>query len=684
MTYPVQAAGTDDGERHQQHLHAVQSAGPRGVAESIGDERFLLASLVLEPGSVFDAEAHEPGEFVELLDNITEAEGVLKALRARTEVSLADSYIVRRRAEARAQAAHEADAVPSQTKIDQVAEKTASRDISMITRSSPSSAGRSLASSRRLVESMPEMLTALTTGKVTSETAYDSARSTAVLDPFARRQVDELLGKRLPDMDGAGRGRWKHAITAAIEAVDAQGESGRHLRARRERNVTVRRGEHGMATLTSRMPAVDAVLMRKRLSLEAERLRTLGDRRGHQAIMADLLSDTVLGREGELEPVTLDVGLIITDRALFNPKHGDVAHIEGYGPVPAEAVREQLRSATQEPSDPDQDSYGPDGPALRAVLRRLYTHPATGELVAVESEARAFPEKLARFLRIRDTTCRGPFCDAPARQRDHIIPHARGGPTSVENGQDTCAHCNQKEEHLRAVRRTGRPGHRVEWISHAGTRRVTAPTPLIAPETQAWRQPDVGGSNAPAAPQATALQASEEQTPAPQTSEPTAHEERRQNRTAQRRSVRLHAPDPEDWHAQDPEDQPEGRREPHGTRDEHPSSHKESPQDPEEPLRDPRGPRDPRNQSRGTEEPPPTPTKGHPQSTKQARKRHGPDPKQRRRPLISPRRPSETTDRALLSTKAPEALRHRPGRGRGIPRREGSESGSGDSGAAAS
>src|SRR5690625_7715008 len=83
---------------------------------------------------------------------------------------------------------------------------------------------------------MPETLTALTTGKITSQTAYETARSTAPLEPLARRQVDEVLGERLPDLDGAGRGRWRQAVTAAVEQVDPKGESARHQRARQERN----------------------------------------------------------------------------------------------------------------------------------------------------------------------------------------------------------------------------------------------------------------------------------------------------------------------------------------------------------------------------------------------------------------------------------------------------------------
>src|SRR5699024_6163853 len=133
-------------------------------------------------------------------------------------------------------------------------------------------------------------------------------------------------------------------------------------------------------------------------------------------------------------------------------------------------------------------AMGPDGPALRAVIRRLYTHPLTGELVAVESRARAFPEPLARFIRWRDQVCRGPFCDAPIRQIDHIPPRAAGGGTPLDNAQGLCAHGNGKEQQTRTVRRVGRPateGHSVDWTSRTGTRRTTRPRALTAPEPTA-------------------------------------------------------------------------------------------------------------------------------------------------------------------------------------------------------
>ena len=66
-------------------------------------------------------------------------------------------------------------------------------------------------------------------------------------------------------------------------------------------------------------------------------------------------------------------------------------------------------------------------PAFNPWLRRLYTHPGTGELVAMDSRARLFPPGLRRFIQARDDTCRTPYCDAPIRHLDHIIPWHAGG-----------------------------------------------------------------------------------------------------------------------------------------------------------------------------------------------------------------------------------------------------------------
>jgi hypothetical protein len=81
-----------------------------------------------------------------------------------------------------------------------------------------------------------------------------------------------------------------------------------------------------------------------------------------------------------------------------------------------------------------------------AWLRRLYLDPSTGELAAMDSKSRRFPRALAEFIRIRDQVCRTPYCEAPIRHIDHVVPAVSGGETSAENGQGLCEACNYSKE----------------------------------------------------------------------------------------------------------------------------------------------------------------------------------------------------------------------------------------------
>jgi hypothetical protein len=87
-----------------------------------------------------------------------------------------------------------------------------------------------------------------------------------------------------------------------------------------------------------------------------------------------------------------------------------------------------------------------DAPLAKVWLRRLYTHPGTGALVAMESTSRLFPTELRRFLIYRDQFCRTPWCGAPIRHTDHVLPANRGGPTSADNGQGLCEACNHTKQ----------------------------------------------------------------------------------------------------------------------------------------------------------------------------------------------------------------------------------------------
>jgi hypothetical protein len=107
-----------------------------------------------------------------------------------------------------------------------------------------------------------------------------------------------------------------------------------------------------------------------------------------------------------------------------------------------------------------------------ATLRRLYRHPKSGSLVAMESRSRFFPKGLAAFIGFRDRLCRTPYCDAPIRHRDHATPRNRDGPTSGENGLGVCERCNYTKEAPRwRVSAGDEDGvHTAEFVTPTGAR----------------------------------------------------------------------------------------------------------------------------------------------------------------------------------------------------------------------
>jgi len=147
----------------------------------------------------------------------------------------------------------------------------------------------------------------------------------------------------------------------------------------------------------------------------------------------------------------------MTDRALFSDSD-DPAHLDGYGPIPADLARELVAHAV--------------GNGDQVWLRRLYTHPGTGELVAMDSRQRRFRDGLAQLIRLRDQNCRTPWCDAPIRQSDHAEEAQGGGSTSQSNGQGLCQACNLAKQAAgwRASPVSESLGHEVETTTPTGHR----------------------------------------------------------------------------------------------------------------------------------------------------------------------------------------------------------------------
>ena len=70
--------------------------------------------------------------------------------------------------------------------------------------------------------------------------------------------MDRCLEQRLPEFDGAGTRRWQDAVATIAGELDPEGATLRHRTAHKERHITMRPGQNGMATVSARVSAIDA------------------------------------------------------------------------------------------------------------------------------------------------------------------------------------------------------------------------------------------------------------------------------------------------------------------------------------------------------------------------------------------------------------------------------------------
>jgi hypothetical protein len=339
-------------------------------------------------------------------------------------------------------------------------------EVALARRDSPARGGRHLGFAKALVHEMPHTLAALESGALSEWRATLIVRESACLDVEDRRVLDAELCADVSGLAGLGDARVAAAAESIAYRLDPQAIVDRAVRAETERTVTIRPAPDTMTYLTALLPMAQGVSVYAALRRAAD---ICFDGRGRGQVMADTLVERVTGRAAEV-PVPVGVDLVLTDESLFAGSTSP-ARIAGYGPVPAAVARHLIGAAAT-----DRRS--------RATLRRLYKHPRSGALVAMESRARLFPKGLARFIDLRDDTCRTPYCDAPIRHHDHATPDARGGPTSAVNGLGDCEACNYAKEApgWKVTAACDDQGcHTAEFTTPTGARHQSKAPPLPGP-----------------------------------------------------------------------------------------------------------------------------------------------------------------------------------------------------------
>ncbi len=361
---------------------------------------------------------------------------------------------------AKRRAAEEAAGVPADRRGRGLA-----TEVALARHDPPVQGGRHLGFATALVDEMPYTLAALESGTLSEWRATLIVRESACLSVEDRRKLDAEMCTDTARLEGWGDKRIAAEAKKIACALDVAAVVDRSAKAAADRCVTIRPAPDTMTWVTALLPVAQGVSVYAALKRAAD---TTFDDRSRGQVMADTMVERVTGRPAE-QPVSVTLNLVMADTTLTGDDDSP-AWLDGYGPLPSSIARSLTGDAAVDR-------------AAKAMLRRLYRHPRSGQLVAMESQARAFPKGLADFIGVRDQTCRTPYCNAPIRHRDHAVPRHRAGPTSAMNGLGECEACNYaKEAPGWSVTTSERDGvHSAEFATPTGaTYRSTAP-PLPGP-----------------------------------------------------------------------------------------------------------------------------------------------------------------------------------------------------------
>ena len=438
--------------------HVFDNVRPVVTSSSPSASAVVAARACLAAVRQLPADGSE-AELVDLLGTLED----LKAAAAAAQARAAD------RLDRAVRARHAAAALPSAEHGRGVAAQVA-----LARHESPTRGARHLGLAKALVHEMPHALAALTVGHLSEWRATLLVRETACLTVADRATIDAQLCANPVVLFGLGDRELASRARALAFELDPEAAVGRASRAPADRRVTLRPAPDVMAQLTGLLPVAQGVAAYAALCRAADAARAAGDSRSRGQVMADTLVERLTG-QARAADVPVEVQLVMTDRTMLEGDR-EPALIPGYGPIPAALARDLVRPGNRDAAP------APDAAAAAEVwLRRLFTHPATGELVALEARSRCFPEGLRRLLVVRDRVCRTPWCDAPVRHADHATGSAVGGATSAANGQGLCELCNYAKEapgwSARPVAAPTPGGHAIATTTPTRHRYVSTPPP---------------------------------------------------------------------------------------------------------------------------------------------------------------------------------------------------------------
>jgi hypothetical protein len=366
-----------------------------------------------------------------------------------------------------------------------------------------------LAWGRNLVAYLPAVWAAWRAGEIDRYRAWIFADVLVTLFDDDPGVAAALAARVLPSAGEMPCGRLRQKLRRLLIKADAHAVARRTAMTVEDRHVYLSAESHSATAClgATHLPAERAAAAFERVDAIARARRNGGDARTLEQLRADTLCDLLEGVDVGARPVArpgvVELTVPLATAAGLGHEPGDLA---GFGPVVADIARQialarrdhQWRYSvtndgelvyhgitTARPVPHDSAAAAGDSPSAANPADTVSrdTGPAahaprdTGTPTAhrpcpptqADPRRRLPGPKLRRWIAARDRTCQGPGCHAPARvcDVDHVIDHARGGPTEHTNLMLLCRR-HHRAKHLGFLTpMVTRPGHTV-WVTKTG------------------------------------------------------------------------------------------------------------------------------------------------------------------------------------------------------------------------
>ncbi|MDQ1130821.1 HNH endonuclease signature motif containing protein [Microbacterium sp. SORGH_AS_0888] len=323
-------------------------------------------------------------------------------------------------------------------------------------------AGDLLRRSVALCDHFPEVLTALSTSRITERHADLLIDALEEIEP---EHSGRLLEEGLALAERQPVGTFRRALSALSNTLRAATLETRHTEAVAHRLTSIEAAADGMAWFHLYGPHVEVLAIQSRLTAMASSLRAGDDEetRTIDQLRADVACDLLIEGDTRLHPadargVQATVSVTVPALSLLDEGRAGSAPatVEGIGPIPIARARELCGAAKG--------------------WMRVLTHPETGVALSVGRVQYRPPADMARFVKWRAGRCMAPGCHMPASrcQIDHNIAWEHGGSTSVDNLTALCqGHHTLKHHGAWKIRQL--EGGVIEWTSPTGRMYLVEP-----------------------------------------------------------------------------------------------------------------------------------------------------------------------------------------------------------------